>query len=118
MAQPTLAGVRKKSLDDIPDSNRKTYEPKEAVWRQRLPTADRPTVDGIGYALWSSIARRRDKPTSMAVFSQPTELRPSKELCFLSSIGWEQQELFSFIDIFSPPSTHSPTSRQSHNVAA
>src|SRR5262245_2864019 len=69
MAQPTPAGARKKSSDDIPDSNRRTSEPKEPVWRHCLPMADRPSGAGIGDALDSIAARRRDQSTSAALFS-------------------------------------------------
>jgi hypothetical protein len=50
-----------------------------------------------------------DKPISTALFSRPIGLHRDKELSFQSSAGWEQRELSSFTDIFSPPSTPSPT---------
>jgi hypothetical protein len=67
---------------------------------------------GIDYTLYPTAARRTGRPTSAALFSQLTELHRSIRRFFQSSAGRERRGLSSFIDVFSPSSTPSPTCRQ------
>src|SRR5262249_2363170 len=105
MVQPAPADAHKRSVAGIPDLNRRTCAPKGSVWRRCLPTAGQPGVAGIGWALYLTAGRRTDRRISAALLSRPAELHQDKGLSFQVLAGWEQREWFSFISIFSPPST-------------
>jgi hypothetical protein len=71
-------------------------------YRHHLPLSRFLSSGAWGYAIYLIAIRRTGKSTSAVLFLRPTGLHRNEKIYFQSSVGWQQRELYSFIDIFSP----------------